>query len=334
MAIEFKKASRSRIPVKIEFFGPPGSGKTWSSLMTATTMDCKNICLIDTEQSASLYDEHFDFQVAEIHPDDYKNKQRQFIKDFCKTFEVAVKDLEADCIIIDSLTHLWEAVKDYVSAQGGRYTDWNKGTPLWKEVIKMILSCPVPVIVCSRASYDDVIETKEINGKTSYNVKRLGTKADVRATSDYEFTTVLSIDMNHHFKATKDRTGLFASTMGDDGEPRPLDGTVGKELRAWMKGGKLETTELHVADVDIGQSKVEKKIETVKGKSTTAKKEDWKKTANKYLDAIEACGKHEDILTLASSVQEFIEEGKIPEAAAQKLSDAVVKRTTELEPPY
>lgn len=329
MAIEFKKASRTRIPIKIEFFGPPGAGKTWSSLMTATAMECKNICLLDTEQSASLYDEKFDFQVAEINPSDYKNQQKKFIKDFIDTFQSAVVDMEADCIIIDSLSHLWEAVKDYVSALGGRYTDWNKGTPLWKDIIKMILSCPIPVIVCSRASYDDVIETKEHNGKTSYGVKRLGTKADVRATSDYEFTTVLSIDMDHKFKATKDRTGLFSSTTGEDGEPRYLDEQVGKELRAWMSGGKMEVTTMEIADVEAHE-----KPKPAPKPKPVVKKDGWKKVANKYLDTIEECKTFEDINALSASVQDFIKEGEIPAEPAKTLTDAVVERIAQLEIPY
>lgn len=331
MAIEFKKASRTRIPVKIELFGPPGSGKTWSSLLIAKGMNCKNVCLIDTEQSASLYDEHFDFVVAEIHPDDYKNQHRKLVQDFCDTFKAAVNDMEADCIIIDSLTHIWEAVKNYVSSLGGKYTDWNKGTPLWQQVIKMILSCPVPVIVCSRAAFDDVIESKEVNGKTTYAVKRLGTKADVRGNSDYEFTTVLSLDMNHNFKATKDRTGLFANTIGDDGEPCKLTIDTGKELRAWMSGGvmvKQELEEVIIAEEETKTSKLSAKVKEV----TPVKDEPWKKTANQFLDLIEITESREELADIEVELNKFLEE--IPKEAAEQLKGALIEQITKVEAPY
>lgn len=319
MSIKFKKASKNRIPIKLELFGPPGSGKTWSSLLIATGMQAKNICLIDTEQSAALYDEHFNFLVAEINPDDYKDQSKKLIKDFCDTFKSAIEEAKADCIIIDSLTHIWEAIKNYVNTLGGKYTDWAKGTPLWQQVIKMILSSPVPVIVCSRASYDDVIESKELNGKTSYTVKRLGTKADVRANSDYEFTTVFSLDMSHRFKCTKDRTGLFANQMGEEAEPRLITSEIGAEIYKWLNAGKLEIT----------------KLENVVFEDEPKINDNWKKPANKILHAIAACENQEEIKELNNLIEALKKDFKdLPKEAKAKLENALIEKTKEIELPY
>ena len=340
----FKKASRASLPIKLELFGPPGSGKTWSSLLLAKGMGSKNIFLLDSEQSAGLYSDLADFQIADLNPGDYEKQQRKFIKDFCDTFAEAV-DAGADCIIIDSLTHMWDAVKDYVTSLGGKYTDWNKGTPLWNRIMKMILTCPVPVIICSRASYDDVIEMTEKNGKPSYQVKRLGTKADVRKNTDYEFTTVLSVDYVGKFKATKDRTGLFSETMGEAGEPRMLDESIGKEIRDWMDDGDMQVEEFERVDLEENTSKAQKALEKAKEepepkpeKKKTVKKEakpEWAKTTNAYLDAIDDSTELEEINELGRSIEDFIKETKdLPEDAATTLRQAIIDKTKEVEIPY
>jgi len=297
-------------------------------------MGYENICLIDTEQSASLYSKDFDFQVADIKLDDYKNQQKKFVKDFCDTFEAAIFEAKADCVIIDSLTHLWDAVKEYVNTLGGKYTDWAKGTPLWKSIIKMILSSPVPVIICSRAAYQDEVEAVERNGKTTYQVKRLGTKADVKGTADYEFTTVFSVDMDHKFRATKDRTGLFGSTMGEDGEPRPLDESVGRELKAWMGDGDLEVEDFAKAEIKEPESKVEQAKKKVR-KSTPVADDSWKAMANQYIDAISGVESHEDSIKLLESVEEFLAgEKSMPAESKDRLRTMATDKVTELEAPF
>ena len=45
------------------------------------------------------------------------------------------------------------------------------------------------------------------NGKTT--IEKIGLKAIQRSEIEYEFTTVLDINMSHQAKATKDRTNLF-----------------------------------------------------------------------------------------------------------------------------
>ncbi len=64
----FTKAVKYESSLKMSLSGPPGSGKTWTSLTLATTLaDGRGVALIDTEHgSASLYADHFSFDTLEL----------------------------------------------------------------------------------------------------------------------------------------------------------------------------------------------------------------------------------------------------------------------------
>lgn len=272
----FQLAERKRTAIKLEIFGPPGCGKTLSSLMLAKEMGYERVAFIDTEDSAELYADQFDFIVAKISPKQYKGKE--FVKKFLEFYNEAIES-GAEIIILDTATHLWDAVKDYVTLLGGRYTDWNKGTPLWRSILDMILSSPVNTIICSRAEYEDVVQPIQVGDKVKYKVERLGLKADLRKMTDYEFTTVLSMNENHTFMCKKDRTGLFANNLGDDAVPRLMDASVAKEIRNWVDAGKIVKSEYKaITPQDIDSMENSTKVSKSKLDTMVAKTESVKPT--------------------------------------------------------
>ncbi len=70
----FKRATKTRIRLRLALCGPSGSGKTMSSLAIASHLG-QRIAVIDTERgSASRYADLFEFDVLELesfHPTKY-----------------------------------------------------------------------------------------------------------------------------------------------------------------------------------------------------------------------------------------------------------------------
>jgi signal recognition particle GTPase len=64
----FTKATKRAVKARVALDGPTGSGKTWTALTWAKVLG-KRTALVDTERgSASLYSDHFDFDVLEMTP--------------------------------------------------------------------------------------------------------------------------------------------------------------------------------------------------------------------------------------------------------------------------
>ena len=87
-------------------------------------------------------------------------------------------------------------------------------------------SCHVIATARTKTDYAVTVE----NGRTK--IEKLGTKTEQREGLDFEFTTVLRINQNHMFSASKDRTGLF------DGKEAVFDESHGEMLIKWLGDGE------------------------------------------------------------------------------------------------
>lgn len=220
----FQKATRKRAKLKLATAGPSGSGKTYSALRLAAGLGSK-IAFIDTENnSASLYSDRFQFDVMDMAPPFTHEK-----------FVAGVNDAVAggyDVLVIDSASHLWEGIlayKDSLDKRGGNsYTNWNDAGKRFKEALDAVLQAPLHVICCMRSKMDYAQE-KDDRGKTT--IRKVGLAPIMRDGIEFEFTTVFDIDMAHHAKTSKDRTGLFRDNIFQITEQ------TGKDLLAWMESG-------------------------------------------------------------------------------------------------
>lgn len=219
----FKKASKKQLKLRLLLEGVSGSGKTFSALRVAKAMGEK-IAVIDTEKgSASLYSDRFDFDCCELLP---PYKPEAYIE--------AIKGAEKagyDVLIIDSISHEWSGEGGCLDIQtklGGRYQDWSKVTPRHQAFIEAILQSDMHIIATARSKSDFAVTTE--GGKTK--VEKLGMKIEQRDGLEFEFTTVLRINQNHMFEASKDRTNLF------DGAQDILTEKHGKKLIDWLESGE------------------------------------------------------------------------------------------------
>jgi hypothetical protein len=206
----FAPATRKKLKLRMALDGPSGSGKTYSALRFAfgLTGPKGRIAVIDTEhRSASKYkgvspDGYpWEFQVCELEhyaPSGYT----QVIKEAGR--------LGFDVLIIDSLSHAWDGVGgalelvDKKAAQNNNsFTAWKDVTPMHREMIEAILSCPCHVIATMRSKMEYAIEKDERTGKMV--PRKVGMAPVQRQGMEYEFDVVCDLDVDHILTVSKTR---------------------------------------------------------------------------------------------------------------------------------
>ena len=222
----FIKAQKKQSKLKILLEGPSGSGKTYSSLMLASSMGGR-IAVIDTEKSSSaLYSNKFDFDICEITPPFTPEKYIEAIH--------GAEDAGYEVLIIDSISHEWNGDGGCLAIQsslGGRFQDWAKVTPRHNRFINAIVESKIHIIATARTKSDYVLNQ---NG-SRMKVEKIGLKSEQRDGLDFEFTTVLRLNANNFYEATKDRTGLFIGKEGIISEKS------GEEIIEWLNDGVSES---------------------------------------------------------------------------------------------
>lgn len=230
MASSFRRANKSAVYLKLAITGPSGSGKTTAALRLARGLvgPKGRIAVIDTENSSSLlYADSFDFDVCVVEPPYTEDK---FIK--------AVADASGnyDCVVIDSFSHVWQAILEYKSKLdmrgGNSYTNWANAGNRFENVLQAVLSSKMHIICCMRSKMDYAIDTDE-RGKKS--IRKVGLAPIMRDGIEFEFSLVLDLDMNHKAVASKDRTRMF------DGKIEEITERTGELLDAW-RFGKAEAS--------------------------------------------------------------------------------------------
>lgn len=228
---KIEPAVKRKSKLRLALTGITYSGKTYSALMLAHAMSDK-VFVIDTESgSASLYADDFPpYQVLELTPPYSPDRYVEAIK--------ALENAGAEVIIIDSLSHGWagaggclsmvDTIANSSSAKNS-YTAWGKVTPKQDALIHAIMTSKAHVITTMRSKMK--YETVTDNGKTK--PVKIGVGPVQRENIEYEFTTVLDLDVNHHYTCTKDRSGLF----NNSDMPEPLTADMGAKLIDWLNKG-------------------------------------------------------------------------------------------------
>ena len=201
----FKKAERRKVKLKLAITGVPGAGKTTAAIKMARGLVGKEgkIGIIDTENdSVPLYSDITDF-------DSWRIKERENYLEYTKAIKTAFKS-NYDVLIIDSFSHIWEAILKYKSeidlspTNVNSYTNWGKAGDKFNEILNAILFSDIHVICCLRAKIGYVLELN----KEGKNVpKKVGMKPIMRDGIEYEFSVVMDLNKDHIAGSDKDRSG-------------------------------------------------------------------------------------------------------------------------------
>lgn len=235
-------ATRKKVKLMLGLTGPSGSGKTYSALKLAhgITGDWSKVALADTENRSSEY--YADLGPWSIIPFPSTIPQAYHPINWCKLIDETEKDPNIEVLILDSISHEWNGrggCLEMVDTIGRGFASWKEVTPLHNKFIDRMRESRLHIIATMRAVSDYVVEANE-KGKVA--PKKIGLKSNQREGTDYEFGIIFDIEMSHHARASKDRTGLFAERGLFQ-----ISETTGQELKLWANSGadvKEETTEV------------------------------------------------------------------------------------------
>lgn len=228
--MQFVKAERQQVKLKLAVTGPSGAGKTWGALeLAAGLVPGGRVAVIDTENgSASLYADRFAFDVLRLDPPYLTGKYSEALK--------AAIAGGYDVVIIDSITHEWagegglldqKSAKDSANPRSNSFTNWADITKQHEAFKGQLLAANIHVIATMRSKTEYQLQQKD--GKMA--PVKLGMAPIQRDGMEYEFSVVFDVAQNHEALASKDRTALF------DQRSFRLSKDIGSELRAWMLQG-------------------------------------------------------------------------------------------------
>lgn len=214
----FRKAKAEQAAIKMGVYGPSGSGKTLTALLIAEGLakdTGKRVAFVDTERGTDFYVK--DIPERKVHPEAF-DVDAMYTKSLMETLE-GIRGLSPDeysAIVIDSITHLWEAAR---LAYEGRTTRagtipmgaWAAIKKPYKELMTVLLSSPIHVIFCGRQGNE--FKEDEETGEP----KQVGFKMKAEGETPYEPHILLRMEPVKHKRDTiitafaeKDRSGILS----------------------------------------------------------------------------------------------------------------------------
>jgi hypothetical protein len=254
----FQRAKAEQAAIKMGFYGPPGSGKSFTSLLIAEGLgqaSGKRVAYVDTEHGTDFYCKAVPSRT--VHPEAF-DFDALYTRSLTETI-AAVKGLNPETygvVVIDSITHLWEAAR---AAYSGRMTStggipmqaWGKIKKPYKDLMTFLLSSPMHVIICGRqgveyATDEETDELKAVGvkmkaeGETAYEPHILLRMEAVRSKKTNEVATIYAY-------AEKDRTGVLSGRSFAN----PSFKTLAAPILGLLGGTQAQTqTEDEAAEID------------------------------------------------------------------------------------
>lgn len=210
----FQKARAEQAALKLSLYGPPGSGKTLTSLLIAeglAALSKKRIAYVDTERGTDFYCK--DVPARKVHPKAF-DFDALYTKSLTEVLE-AVKGLSAQThsvLVLDSISHLWDAAK---AAYQGRMTKagtipghaWGKIKAPYKELMHVCINSPLHVLILGRQA-NDFAEDEETGEMKAAGVK-------MRAEGETQFEPHVCIRMDPYKDKSK-RSHIISAFVEKD----------------------------------------------------------------------------------------------------------------------
>lgn len=217
----FTKAKPEQGFIKMSLYGPPGAGKTFTTLLLAEYLaeQCgKRIAYVDTERGTDFY--ALEVSARSIHPAafDFDALYTTSLADVIESVQ-ALDPEQYGVIVIDSISHLWDAA---IAAYEGKKTKidsipmhaWGAIKKPYKHLIRWLMDSPYHVFILGRQKnlFETNPDTDQLikvgvgmraEGETEYEphiCARMESKKDEK---DSSVSTIRAI-------FEKDRTGILA----------------------------------------------------------------------------------------------------------------------------
>jgi len=244
----FRKAAAEKAALKMALYGPTGSGKTLTALMVAEGLAALRkgrVAMIDTERGTDFYCQEVPERAAHPAAFDFDRLETRSLTEALKACRESRPE-EHPVVVIDSVTHLWEAAR---AAYTGRTTRagsipmqaWGQIKKPWKELMHWMLATPQHVLLCGRQGND----WSEGDGG---ELVLAGVKMKAEGETAYEPDVLLRLEARplagrkgqgakvvHLAHVEKDRTGKLPACIewpSFDTLARPLLGLLGERHAA------------------------------------------------------------------------------------------------------
>jgi len=183
--------------VKAAVYGPPGAGKTLTSLILAEGLakaSGKRVAFVDTEEGSNWYSAAV--PERRVHPDAFEfdsidTRSLHTVADHIfgnpKHRDGAIPPLDTDqygVLVIDSITHLWESARNSYTGKKGRggqlpIQAWGQIKKPYRDLITHLLNLPIHVILCGRQGVDYGVDDRG-------EQRALGVKMKAESETPYE----------------------------------------------------------------------------------------------------------------------------------------------------
>ena len=152
----FQKALPGRAPFKASFYGEQKTGKTTTAMLFAEALAARRggrIAMIDTENGHTklasavpqrdFHPQAFDFDVVST----------RSLDDTLKAV-IGIDPKIHPCVVIDSMTHLWQAAFEAWEARNPgkdpQLKDWGDLKRTYKKIMHWLVTTPCDVMICGR----------------------------------------------------------------------------------------------------------------------------------------------------------------------------------------
>lgn len=153
----FQPAEPQQARLKVGIYGPPGSGKTFTSLLWAEGLAAsrgKKVAYVDTERGTDWYAQ--EVKNRKVHPEAFAF-DAIYTKSLAETRE-AIMNADPEVygvIVIDSISHLWDAA---IEAYEGQRTSadtipmsaWGAIKKPYKQLLNFLIASPFDVFILGR----------------------------------------------------------------------------------------------------------------------------------------------------------------------------------------
>lgn len=210
----FRKAKAEQAALKVSMYGPPGSGKTFTALLLAEGLaraSGKRVAYIDTERGTDFYS--LAVPARDPHPEAF-DFDALYTRSLTEALE-ALRGLKPDehgVVVVDSITHLWEAAKLAYRGRthGGKipFHAWDGIKKPYKALMQLLVNSPMHVLILGRQG-NEFAEDEE-TGET----KAAGVKMKAEGETQYE--PHVCIRMEAVKGASKTRPGVITAFVEKD----------------------------------------------------------------------------------------------------------------------
>lgn len=217
--MSFTKANPGQGFLKMSIYGPPGSGKTFTTLQWAETLakhSKKRIAMVDTERGSDFYAKAI--KERRIHPEAFDFDAVYTRSLFEVDKEVRGIDFKTHgVIIVDSFTHMWEAA---IASYEGKMNS-NEAIPMqawssikrpYKALVQFLMDAPAHVFILGRQ--------KNVFDTSDGEFRRVGVAMACEGNTPYEPQICCRMEAIQNEKDTtkttyvalfeKDRTGVLS----------------------------------------------------------------------------------------------------------------------------